>query len=234
MDNEVTNSGPRRLVSGGFWFLALMILSGVFWLILGIQVSRTYGPSGFGLFNMSYSIFDFMWALFFGGLFEGLIHFGTCYLTKKDANLPRFFSNYVRYLSVLSLMMFSLLIITAFLMSDLIIRIILISLAFAFLLSGTKDSLASIIGSLHKSKQLSIIQSIGFYAVTIIGSVLFIFNFPFNLFYLIPIPLWLVSIEKEYSLAFKLYLSLDDCFIIHVDHLTVHHEIKKPRSHFLA
>jgi stage V sporulation protein B len=37
------------------------------------------------------------------------------------------------------------------------------------LFSGTKDSLSSILGSLHKSKELSIIQSSGFYAVTIIG-----------------------------------------------------------------
>ncbi len=106
MEKDLSTVGPRRLVSGGAWFLGLMILSGIFWLILGIQVSRTYGPSGFGLFSMSYSVFDFLWALIFGGLFEGLIHFGACYLTKKDANLSRYFSNYVRYLTAMSLVIF--------------------------------------------------------------------------------------------------------------------------------
>jgi O-antigen/teichoic acid export membrane protein len=93
MEDDSCDSGPRRLVSGGAWFLALMILSGVFWLVLGIQISNTYGPTGFGLFNTVYSVFDFLWALIFGGLFEGLIHFGACYFTKKGANLARYFSN---------------------------------------------------------------------------------------------------------------------------------------------
>jgi len=57
----------------------------------------------------------------------------------------------------------------------------LLSLAFAFLFSGTKDSLSSIIGSLHKSKQLSIIQSSGFYAVSIIGTIFAVFALPTNL-----------------------------------------------------
>ncbi len=181
MEEELSNVGPGRLVSGGVWFLGLMILSGVFWLALGIQVSRTYGPSGFGLFSMEYSVFDFLWALIFGGLFEGLIHFGAGYLTKKDANLARYFSNYVRYLTVISLIMFIFLTILSFQTSDIIFRIMLLSLAFAFLFSGTKDSLSSIIGSLHKSKQLSIIQSSGFYAVSIFGIIIIIFNLPINL-----------------------------------------------------
>jgi O-antigen/teichoic acid export membrane protein len=169
MEEDLSNSGPGRLVSGGAWFLALMILSGFFWLVLGIQVGNTYGPAGFGLFNTVYSVFDFLWALIFGGLFEGLIHFGACYLTKKDSNLARYFSNYVRYLTMMSLIIFTVLTVLAIQTSNLGFRTILLSLAFAFLFSGTKDSLSSILGSLHKSKQLSIIQSTGFYAVTIIG-----------------------------------------------------------------
>ncbi|PVX25077.1 MAG: hypothetical protein CW716_08730, partial [Candidatus Bathyarchaeum sp.] len=166
---DQNSSGPGRLVSGGAWFLALMILSGVFWLVLGIQISNTYGREGFGLFNTVYSSFDFLWALIFGGLFEGLIHFGTCYLTKKEANLARYFSNYVRYLTLMSLLIFTVLTVAAFLTADMGFRTIFLSLAVAFLFSGTKDSLSSILGSLHKSKELSMIQSIGFYAVTIIG-----------------------------------------------------------------
>jgi len=181
METELSKVGPGRLVSGGVWFLGLMILSGVFWLLLGIQVSRVYGPSGFALFSIAYSVFDFLWALIFGGLFEGLIHFGAGYLTKKDANLSRYFSNYVRYLTVISLIMFIFLTALSFQTSDIIFRIMLLSLAFAFLFSGTKDSLASIIGSLHKSKQLSIIQSSGFYAVSILGMIVVLFNLPLNL-----------------------------------------------------
>jgi len=181
MEKDLSNLGPRRLVSGGAWFLGLMILSGIFWLLLGIQVSRAYGPSGFGLFNMASSVFDFLWALIFGGLFEGLIHFGASYLTKKDANLSRYFSNYVRYLTVMSLIIFIFLTVLSFQTSDIIFRTILLSLAFAFLFSGTKDALSSIIGSLHKSKQLSIIQSGGFYAVSIFGMIFILFNLPPNL-----------------------------------------------------
>jgi O-antigen/teichoic acid export membrane protein len=181
MEDDLSTVGPGRLVTGGVWFLGLMILSGVFWLLLGIQVSRVYGPSGFGLFSTTYSVFDFLWALIFGGLFEGLIHFGAGYLTKKDANLARYFSNYVRYLTVMSLIIFIFLTVLSFQTSDIIFRIMLLSLAFAFLFSGTKDALASIIGSLQKSKQLSIIQSSGFYAVSIFGMIVVVFNLPLNL-----------------------------------------------------
>ncbi|HDQ05349.1 MAG TPA: hypothetical protein ENN36_01330, partial [Candidatus Bathyarchaeota archaeon] len=181
METDLSKVGPRRLISGGAWFLGLMILSGVFWLLLGIQVSRVYGPSGFGLFSMTYSVFDFLWALIFGGLFEGLIHFGAGYLTNKDANLSRYFSNYVRYLTVISLIMFILLTVLSFQTSDIIFRIMLLSLAFAFLFSGTKDALASIIGSLQRSKQLSIIQSSAYYAVSIFGMIIVVFNLPSNL-----------------------------------------------------
>lgn len=217
MEDDICNSGPKRLVSGGFWFLGLMILSGVFWLLLGIQVSRAYGPSGFGIFNMAYSIFDFMWALFFGGLFEGLIHFGACYLTKKDAILSRYFSNYVRYLTVMSIAMFIILTVASLTVNDTIIRIILISLAVAFLFSGTKDALSSIIGSLHNSKQLSIIQSSGFYAVSILGIILIIFNLPYDL-----LPT-LVIVAPICQLLFCMYFLrpyLKDMILINVDYFT--------------
>lgn len=181
MEKDQSNSGPGRLVSGGAWFLALMMLSGVFWLVLGIQISNTYGPEGYGLFNTVYSTFDFLWALIFGGFFEGLIHFGACYLTKKEAKLARYFSNYVRYLTLMSLIIFTVLMVTSFLTDNIVFRTILISLAVAFLFSGTKDSLSSILGSLHKSKELSIIQSIGFYAVTIIGIIFSLLLLPSEL-----------------------------------------------------
>jgi stage V sporulation protein B len=217
MEKDLSNSGPGRLVSGGVWFLGLMILSGIFWLLLGVQVSRAYGPSGFGLFSMASSVFDFLWALIFGGLFEGLIHFGARYLTKKGANLSRYFSNYVRYLTVMSLIMFIFLTILSFQTSDIIFRIILLSLAFAFLFSGTKDALASIIGSLHKSKQLSIIQSSGFYAVSIFGMIVVIFNLPVNL---LPVLIVVAPVCQLLLCVYFLRPYLKDLFLFNVDFFT--------------
>lgn len=177
MDN-LSDSGPKRLISGGAWFLALMILSGIFWFFLGIQITNYYGPAGFGLFNTAYSTFDFMWALIFGGLFEGLIHFGACHLAEKKENISHYFAKYVRYLTAISVIMFVLLTIFSFQISDIIYRTMALSLGVAFLFAGTKDALASISGSLHNSKQLSVIQSCGFYAVSIIGIIFTIMNVP--------------------------------------------------------
>jgi O-antigen/teichoic acid export membrane protein len=181
MGEDLDNSGPGRLVSGGVWFLGLMILSGVFWLLLGIEVTRVYGPSGFGLFNMAQSVFDFMWAFIFGGIFEGLIHFGCGYLAQKNSNLSYYFSKYVRYLTAMSFIIFIFLSFLSFQTSDIILRIILLSLAISFLFSGTKDSLASIIGSLQKGKQLSIMNSSGFFVVSFLGMIVIMLNFPFHL-----------------------------------------------------
>jgi len=182
MEESPSVSGPRRLISGGAWFLALMLLSGAFWLILGIRITHEYGPSGYGLFNAAQSVFDFMWAFIFGGIFEGIIHFGSGYLTKKDSNIPTFFSKYLRYLTVMSFVVFFSLVLLSFQMSDARSRTIALSLAFAFLFSGTKDALASILGSLHKNKRLSIINSIGFYVVSILGIiVMLLLNLPIDL-----------------------------------------------------
>jgi len=182
MVENLDNSGARRrLLSGGAWFLGLMGLSGVFWLLLGIQISNAYGTDGFGIFNIAQSVFDFMWAFIFGGLFEGIIHFGCGYLTKKDSSISSYFSKYVRYLTLISLILFGFLIILSCQTSDIILQIILISIAVAFLFSGTKDALAAIIGSLHKNKQLSIINSSGFYVVTILGLIFIMLNLPFHL-----------------------------------------------------
>jgi stage V sporulation protein B len=217
MEDDVCNSKPKRLVLGGFWFLGLMILSGVFWLILGIQIYRAYGSAGFGIFNLTYSIFDFMWALIFGGLFEGLIHFGASYLTKKDSVLSKYFSNYVRYLTVISIVMFIILIAASIIATDTIMRIVLISLAIAFLFSGTKDALSSIIGSLHNSKQLSIIQSSGFYAVSILGIILIIFNLPHDL---LPILVIIAPICQLLLCAYFLRPYLKDMFLLNLDYLS--------------
>jgi len=181
MTKSWVKSGPGRLVSGGAWFLGLMTLSGVFWLILGIQISRTYGPQGFGLFSTASSVFDFMWAFIFGGFFEGLIHFGTTHLTQKDANIAKFFSKYVRYLTIMSLVVFAVFSLLSLNVSSNIQRIFILSLAFAFLFVGTKDALSSLLGSLHKSRELSSINSVGFYVITIVGLIFVLLNLPSEL-----------------------------------------------------
>jgi len=53
MEKDLDNGGPERLVSGGMWFLGLMVLSGLFWLLWGVVLSRVYGPSGYGLFSLA-------------------------------------------------------------------------------------------------------------------------------------------------------------------------------------
>ncbi|MCW4034171.1 MAG: oligosaccharide flippase family protein, partial [Candidatus Bathyarchaeota archaeon] len=181
MAEECGKSGPGRLVSGGAWFLGLMTLSGVFWLVLGIQINNVYGPEGFGLFNTASSVFDFMWAFIFGGLFEGLIHFGAAHLSKEGNNVAKFFSKYVRYLTLMSVAVFLCLTGLAIQAPSSMLRVLFLSLAFAFLVSGTKDALAAILGSLHQNRQLSIVNSIGFYAMTIIGLILIALNMPSDL-----------------------------------------------------
>jgi stage V sporulation protein B len=122
-----------------------------------------------------------MWAFIFGGIFEGLIHFGTAHLTKEDADLPRFFSKYVRYLTVMSFIVFFALTFLSFQVSSDMLRILVLSLAFAFLFSGTKDALASILGSLHKNRELSSVNSVGFYVITVVGLVFILLNLPSEL-----------------------------------------------------
>ena len=84
MKEEASRTGPRRLVSGGLWSIGFMVLNGVFWLLWGVQVSRRYGPTGYGLFSMAQAAYDFIWAFIFGGIFEGLIKFGTEHLLDDD------------------------------------------------------------------------------------------------------------------------------------------------------
>jgi O-antigen/teichoic acid export membrane protein len=174
-------SGTSRLVSGGAWFLGLMTLSGVFWLILDIQISQAYGRTGLGLFNTASSVFDFAWAFIFGGLFEGLIHFGTAHMTKEDSNIAKFFSKYVRYLTVMSLVIFVVLTVLAFQVTSDVQQIFVLAMAFAFLFSGTKDALSSILGSLHKNRELSSVNAVGFYVITFVGLVFILLNAPYEL-----------------------------------------------------
>ncbi|WNZ29280.1 MAG: polysaccharide biosynthesis C-terminal domain-containing protein [Candidatus Bathyarchaeota archaeon] len=212
---DLSDSGPKRLISGGAWFLGLMILSGVFWFFLGIQITNYYGPAGFGLFNTAYSMFDFMWALIFGGLFEGLIHFGTCHLTQNKENISQYFAKHVRYLTSISVIIFILLTFLSFQISDVIYRTIVLSLGVAFLFSGTKDALAAISGSLHNSKQLSITQSFGFYAVSIIGIIFTLLNMPQEL---LPILVIFNPISQLIVCMFFLRPYLKNLFMYNVEY----------------
>ncbi len=215
MKKKLDNFGARRLISGGAWFLGLMVLSGFFWLLLGILVTRVYGPSGYGKLNVAQSVFDFMWAFIFGGMFEGLIHFGTGYLTKKNSSISSYFSNYVRYLTLMSLLIFILLIFLSFQAYDPILTTMLISIGFAFLFSGTKDSLAAIVGSLHRNKQLSIINSSGFYVVTILGVIFILLNLPANL---LPLLIIFAPVSQLILCMYFLRQNLKDLFTSSFDY----------------
>ena len=136
MREELEQSGPERLVSGGVWFLGFMVLSGFFWLLWGVQVSRRYGPSGYGLFSTALSVYNFIWAFVFGGIFEGLIKFGTEHLSENDSRLAHYFSNYLRYLTGMSFVVFVILASVSFLISDTIFRMLILLVAFSFLFSG--------------------------------------------------------------------------------------------------
>jgi O-antigen/teichoic acid export membrane protein len=174
------SSGLGRLVSGGAWFLGFMVLSGAFYLVWGVVVSRVYGPVGYGVWSMAQSVFDFVWAFSFGGVFEGLIHFGAGYLAKPGANLSRYFSDYVRYLTGLGGVLCVVFAVVAVQVTDVVVRIVLLSLAFAFLFSGLKDGLASIIGAQQRSKHLSTLNSARFLAVLLFGGVLILLDQPFR------------------------------------------------------
>jgi len=159
MGENVRRRGSERLVSGGIWFLVLMIMSGVFWMAWSIIVSRLYGPSGYGIFNTAQSLFSFVWALIFGGLYQGLIKYGSEYLVNKKRNPSKFFYTSLRHLTGLGVGCFIILLLNTFQIKDPIWRIITLSLAVSLLLTGTKDALAAVLGSYQHNDQLAMLSA---------------------------------------------------------------------------
>jgi len=142
--------------------------------------------------------------------------FGTEHLLEDDSNPAYFFSNYVRYLTGISLVVFVILAAASFLISDTILRILTLSIAFSFLFSGVKDSLASIVGSLKRNRDLSIINSSRAYIVFFLGFVFILLGLPF---YSLPTLLLMATIgQTMISLFFcrpylkDLYLSIRKIF----------------------
>ena len=170
--------GPERLVSGGAWFLILMILSGVFWLAGGIIISRHYGPEGFGIYNTALSLHNFAWVVVFGGMFEGLIKYGSEYAAKSGWKLTNFFSTALKYLTAIGIILFIVISIAASNAKDPINRIIMYTIAFSFLFSGTKDALAAIIGSFQKSDHLSMLNSSRSIVVLLASVAFILFGMP--------------------------------------------------------
>jgi len=135
---------------------------------------------------------------------------------EDDSNPAYFFSNYVRYLTGISLVVFVILAAASFLISDTILRILTLSIAFSFLFSGVKDSLASIVGSLKRNRDLSIINSSRAYIVFFLGFVFILLGLPF---YSLPTLLLMATIgQTMISLFFcrpylkDLYLSIRKIF----------------------
>lgn len=230
MEEETTQSGSAGLVSGGVWTIGFLALNGFFEFLWGVLVSKNYGPAGYGLFSMAQSVYNFVWAFIFGGIFEGLIKFGTEHLIEDDSNLSYYFSNYVRYLSGISLVVFVVLTAVSFRISETIPRILILSIAFSFLFSGAKDSLASIMGALKQNKQLSIINSGRAYIVFLLGIVFILFGFPL---YSLPILLVMATIgQLAISMFFckaylrDLYLSILKIFRIQNKRFFISEDLK--------
>lgn len=216
MDDVFDRSGPERLVAGGMWFFALMVLSGFFWLLCGVMVSRTYGPIGYGVFSTAQSLFNFIWAFVFGGLFEGLIRHGSGDLKERTSNLSYYFSTYLRYLMGMSCIVFISLFILSSQISSLTLRITVLSIAFSFLLSGMKDTLASLIGSLQRSDQLSIVNSSRSIIILVFVTVFITFRLPF-----VMLPVLILSATAG-QLALSLYFlrpHLKSLFSFSIDYL---------------
>jgi len=178
MQDVFDKSGPERLVAGGTWFLVLMILSGVFSWLSSVLVTRVYGPVGFGIFNTAYSLHNFAWVFIFGGLYQGLMKFGSEYVTKRSRKTKEFFSSALKYMTLIGVGMFVLLTYISLQFTDPIMRIITLSLGVSFLFSGTKDALASIIGSFQQSNYLSIIGSSRNIIMTLAGVAFILVNAP--------------------------------------------------------
>jgi O-antigen/teichoic acid export membrane protein len=115
------------------------------------------------------------------------------HLLEDDSNPAYFFSSYVRYLKGISLVIFVVLTAASFLISDTILKILTLSIAFSFLFSGVKDSLASIVGSLKRHRHLSIINSCRAYIVFILGFAFILFGLPF---YTLPTLLLMATIGQ--------------------------------------
>jgi len=173
MGRVFDRAGPERLVSGGVWFLLLMVLSGVFWLSWSVIVSRFYGSYGYGIYNTAYSLFSFAWAFIFGGLFQGLIKYGSEYLVNDKINISSFFSTSLKYLTGMGVILFFLLFAFSLRFKDPIWGMTVFAIALSFLFSGAKDALASIIGSLHQNDQLSMINA-SRSIVTLVSGIFFI------------------------------------------------------------
>lgn len=175
MGDVFESSGPERLVAGGIWFLLLMTLGGISSWLWSISVSRTYDAVGYGIFNTAYSLYTFIWVLVFGGLFQGLMKYGSEYLASKKDILD-FFSNSIKYMTFIGIAVFLLLSIVIFYIDDFVLRPMIISLALAFLFSGTKDALMGVIGSFQQSKYLSIINSSRYIILLLVGFLMITFG----------------------------------------------------------
>lgn len=214
MAEDIEQSGPGGLVSGGVWSIGFTVLSLFFWLLWSLQVSRTYGPAGYGLFNTAMSIYNFIWAFVFGGIFDGLIKFGTEHLTENDPNPSYYFSSYIRYLTGMSFIVFFIFATASFLVSNTILRILILSITFSFLFSGTKDSLASVVCSLKKNKQFSIIDSSKAYIVFILGIMFIFFGLPF---YTLPTLLLFATIGQLLLCLYFCRPFLKDLFLSNIN-----------------
>ncbi len=200
MSDVFDKEGPERLVAGGTWFLLLMILGGIFAVMWGIVLSRAYGPVVFGIFSTANSAQNFAWVLVFGGLSRGLMKYGSEYVTSKNGRVREFFTNSVKYMTIIGVVACLILSYIALSFSDPVMRIMIFSVGLSLLFSGTKDALGSILGSFQKNDYLSMINSSRLILIFIIGTIFILMNVSS---YMISI---LVAIGTIAELTLSIYL----------------------------
>lgn len=163
MEDVFEDRGTTRLVAGSIWFLVFMTLGGALGVVWTILLSRFYGPAGYGIFNTAFSFHTFAWIAVFGGLYQGLIKYGSEYAARGKGKLQTYFASAIKYTSLLGIGVCILLLLVARYLPETVgdstTRIIIIAVAFSLLFSGAKDGIAAIIGSVQKNDYLSIINS---------------------------------------------------------------------------
>jgi O-antigen/teichoic acid export membrane protein len=161
-------------------------------MLWSVIVSRLFGAFGFGVFNTAYSVYSFAWSFIFGGLFQGLIKYGSEFLVTDRENLSHFFSRSLRYLTFLGIVLFLVFTISSIYVKDIYWRMIIVTIGLSFLFSGAKDALSSIMGALHQSDQLSTVTSSRSIIVLVAGVVFYLFKLPplFLPFLLVIMTIW--------------------------------------------
>lgn len=159
MDDVFEQTGSTRLVAGSIWFLVLMLFGGFFGWLWSVLLSRSHGPEGYGIFNLAFSLHTFAWVVFFSGLYQGLMKYGSEFVAKERSKLRLYLATSITYMSFLGMGACALLLSIIFFLADPVTILIVISVALSLLSSSVKDGITAIIGAAQRNNYLSVITS---------------------------------------------------------------------------